>query len=206
MEWKELKLASAELPPGFRAADWRAPIDTEAEISRVPKTATVKGMFVQTMLREVELAGGQIEASGRRYVAFKDYPMTEVMRIMLETGRVLHPAETQREQIRRVARMGFGSFAATMIGKVIFGAIGRDVGRIVRLGERAFSHAMSPIEFKPLEIGENSAHVLAREFHIYPECFGIAVAESVIAACGRSGFVAQKVVSPSSVECWMRWD
>lgn len=206
VEWVDLPIDRSEIPAGFVLPDWSAPIDIDGAIARVPADATSKGMFVHSLVSEVEKTGKTLTKLDRRYVAFRDYPLREIMALIVEAGDLLHPFATPRERLRRISRLGYTAFAESMIGKVVLGVVvGRDVGRVLRLAGRAFPHTLSHAHIETRWVEENAALVEGRKLHLFADCFGPGIAEAALMACGRRGVVALKRHSDSDFDCWIRW-
>lgn len=204
MEWVDLLVSAMDLPDGFSLPDWDAPIDVQSHLDRIPADATSKGMFVQAMVGEVRRVGKELSCGGK-FVSFKDYPLGDVLDVIIETGQLLHPEATQREQLRRVARLGYSCFTESMIGKVIFGMVRGDVGRIFRLAGRALPHAISPGKLETEMLDDNSALIRASDIYLIADCFAPGIAEGALQACGRQAVIAMKSVSDTEIELWIHW-
>jgi uncharacterized protein (TIGR02265 family) len=204
MVWVDLPIEAMDLPDGFALPDWNAPIDLEACLDRVPRDAASKGMFVQAMADELK-RHGKTPSRMERWVAFRDYPLREVMEFIIEAGQLLHPAAPTREQLRRTSRIGYETFSSSMIGKVIFGTVGRDVKRIFRLAGRAFPHAMSHGKIECEIVDDQTAIMRASDVYLFADCFAPGIAEGTLDACGLQGVVATRPISHSEIDLWIRW-
>ena len=83
------------------------PIDMAARVGKFPPTAMVKGLF---FARLAAIVG---EGS---YVAWRDYPQAEYARLTGLAGAKAHPTQPPAEQLRRVARDDFATFAKEPVG------------------------------------------------------------------------------------------
>src|SRR5689334_16994743 len=93
--------------------------ELEAWIGETPPEATVKGMYVETLLTMLRRRGAP-SPTDKRYFAFKDYPLRELMRLMVDAIGVLYPELSPREGMIALGRLAFPTLTSTTIGKVIF--------------------------------------------------------------------------------------
>ncbi len=198
-------VAAQDLPPGFSLPDWSAPIDTEAFFRICPEDATAKGMFLQAMRSEVERHGKTLSLTGKIH-AFKDYPMRQVMEIILETAELAFGQLPQRDGIRHVTRLSYTTFANTMVGRAVFGIVGRSAGRILDLSPKAVAYASSVGRVVATEVDENARMLRISDVYPFSEPFSIGIIEGVLIACGRRGFVAQRLLSLIEGEFFVSWE
>lgn len=198
----DLPLDEIELPPGFHRPDPYKPIDLERSRRRVPPEATVKGMFFTSLEEEVRSRG--FDLASRRLPPFLDYPMTELLDLYEEAARVSHAGLPTYEAMRRLARPAFRVFSDSLVGRTVFGVIGRDVQRVLGLAARAWPHAANVGKLEVERIDEQTALVRASEFYL-TEPVAVGIAEGVLLADGRRGLVAARMSSPIDGEFWIRW-
>jgi uncharacterized protein (TIGR02265 family) len=111
--------------------------DVEAEVRTVPSGYEIKGMFFDRLM--VVLGPDFDEVQGKlskppdrgRYVAFRDYPGGDFVRLVAAAGRKAYPRVGLREAIRRLALDDFKVFSASMVGKVTL-AVVSDARSILR--------------------------------------------------------------------------
>ncbi len=124
--------------------DFSAPVDLDAHLALLPIRATCKGLFFLDLLRRGAAAlppGELCRIAGipeRRYVAFRDYPMADNMHLTVAVALALHPSVPLGEGLRRLGQTAFETVSASLVGKTLFGAFGRDVATILLNGPRAF--------------------------------------------------------------------
>jgi len=105
-------------------------IDIEERVREIPSSYLVKGMFFARLAEQLgadwSLIEGQLLRAprGGRYVAFKDYPQADYMRLSVFLARKVHPRQSMREGIRRLARKDFDVFAGSTFGKVVLAVVG----------------------------------------------------------------------------------
>lgn len=120
----------------------RAPLDTAALIAEVPAHCTTKGMFFEQIARPARSCGVDCQA---RYVAFRDYPLRDYMRLIADYGAARHPGMPVREALRRVGWEAFPTLMSSVAGRVIFAFAGRDVRSALRLAPDAYKHSLSQL-------------------------------------------------------------
>jgi uncharacterized protein (TIGR02265 family) len=193
-----------DLPPGFVLPDWDAPLDLAAHLATIPAEATAKGMFVESALQNV-CALGRTPPTQEKFHGFRDYPLRRVIELLAECARISHPEATLREALRRVARPGYAVFSNSLIGRVVFAAIGRDPAAIVGLSARAWKHAISVGRLEPRPADGKNIVLHFSDLYV-TEPVAIAIAEGVLEACDRSGYVAQRLRSPTEGDLLIRWE
>jgi uncharacterized protein (TIGR02265 family) len=113
-------------------------IDVEEHVREIPGSYLVKGMFFARLVEQLgadwSLVEGQLLRAPRdgRYVAFKDYPQADYMRLSVALARKVHPRQSLREAVRRVARKDFDVFAASTFGKVVLAVVGDARGALLK--------------------------------------------------------------------------
>jgi len=196
-------LTGLDLPPGFAPPDWEAPFDLQAHLRRVPDDATVKGMFMASVVDTVrERAGSHL--TEERYTPFRDYPLTLLLELMVEGAGRLFPDRSVRDGMRRLARPSFPVFSRSLVGRAIFAVSGHDPHSVFRQGSRAWRHATNLAKVESEELDETAAVVRVRDFH-FTDAVAVGVAEGVLQACGRPGNVAVRMETPSTGEFLVRW-
>lgn len=130
---------------GFVTPRFDTDIDTAAYLERVPPDAYCKGMFFHDVLAQVRRMDPEAarRIARRRYIPFKDYPLREHMEMTDAAVRILYPGVPTREGMRRLGWLAFPTFVESMIGRVVFGVLGRDLDRIVQVGPKAFEVSLT---------------------------------------------------------------
>ncbi len=111
--------------------------DVEAEVKGVPEGYSVKGMFFDRLMTvlgsEFDSAKPKLAAppDRGRYLAFREYPGGDYVRLVAAAGRKAYPRLGLREAIRRLALDDFEVFKSSMVGKVTL-AVVSDVRSILR--------------------------------------------------------------------------
>jgi uncharacterized protein (TIGR02265 family) len=190
-------------PHGFTPPDFSAPLDEAEALARIPTEATVKGMFLAAAV-EAMRARDHAPSSEETFVPFDDYPMRRAVALLFEAARAVHPGLPIREGIRRLTWSAYGTFADSLIGRVVFAAARRSPASIYRLAARAWPHGASHGRLAPEILDDRTAIVRATEFPL-PEPAGIGIAEGVLLGCKRHGSVAVLREGPDALQLWIRW-
>lgn len=199
------RMSPRSWPEGFSLPDFSAPLDARELELPLPEGATVKGFFFQRALRELDARGLPHEGD-RRYTMFKDYPLDAYRRLLLESAALLHPGLPRREALRRLGQLAYPALADTMIGRVIFGAFGEDIASVMKAAAKGYKVSLHPGSARVLDSGTQHARIRLDDIFVFADCYQVGVFEGAITACRRSGEVAMKRYSPSSVELHVAWD
>lgn len=111
--------------------------DVEAEVKSVPEGYSVKGMFFDRLMTvlgdDFEATKGKLASppDRGRYLAFREYPGGDYVRLVAAAGRKAYPRLGLREAIRRLALDDFDVFKGSMVGKVTL-AVVSDARSILR--------------------------------------------------------------------------
>jgi uncharacterized protein (TIGR02265 family) len=194
-----------ELPAGFDWPDWDAPFDAQAYLDALPAGATGKGMFPKRLQREAQRVDIDL-GFDTHFVAFKDYPLELCMRVTLEAARRLHPDAPLREGMRRVAWMSYETFVDSLIGRVVFGVLGEDLKSIFKVAAKGIGHSTNVGTMRTEALDGRTVMICAEDAYFFTECFAPALAEGVLRAHGREGWVAQRVHSLTSCEFLVHWE
>ncbi|MCA9630176.1 MAG: DUF2378 family protein [Myxococcales bacterium] len=166
----------------FRAPDWNAPLDPGIYIDRASPVATAKGMFfvmVQRELRKVGKLEG-VAAAAPTYRAFKDYPYVDLLKLEVAASEALFPGESLREGLRRLGHCVFPMFLEHMIGRVLFGVVGRDPQQLLRLAAKGYAVAASHGTAEALEVNGTSGVLRLKNVCNFPTAFHVGVVEGTL--------------------------
>ncbi len=197
--------ARTSLPPsGFKPVDPQRHIDVNAYIKRVPKHATGKGMFLVRLLQELDRRG-IARPTSERFLPFGDYPLQRCLELNAQAARLMFPTLPLADGLRRVAWTSFDTFARSLIGQVLFGAVGHDVDSILKLSSRALSCATN-VGTNELEVIRDRTAVLqVEDAFLFAEQFGVGMLEGVLRTCKCEGEVLASMTSPTSGAFYVRW-
>lgn len=191
-------------PEGFAPPDFDAPIDIEAHIEATPEEGTLKGMYFEH-LRKMMADEGLILPGPRSYLSFRDYSLRDYLRLSAVAAKHLHPDASMREGLRRVGHSSYRVLSSSLVGKVAFGVLGRDLQRITKLVSKAYALSVSPGRATPLDIGDNHSIVRLDDVYTFADCMQVGSFEGVFEMLGYEGDVQIKSISMSSCELYSRW-
>ncbi|HYQ04482.1 MAG TPA: DUF2378 family protein [Polyangiaceae bacterium] len=188
-----------------------SPFDTEkaeleAWISETPPEASVKGMYVETLLTMLKRRAVR-SPTDKRYFAFKDYPLSELMRLMVDAIGVLYPELSPREGMIALGRLAFPTLTSTTIGKVIFSVAGSSWVRALNLVTKAYEVSIKPGTATVQDLTESSARVELREIWNFGNSYQVGVFEGAMKGFGVRGTVqAVTVGRRCDVDLIMQWE
>ena len=180
--------------------------ELEEWISETPPEATVKGMYVETLLSMLKRRGAALPTD-RRYFSFKDYPLGELMRLMVDAVDVLYPGISPREGMTALGRLAFPTLTSTTIGKVIFSVAGNSWVRALTLVTKAYEVSVKPGTAAVAQLNETSARVELREIWNFGNSYQVGVFEGAMEHFGVRGRVqAVNVGRRCDVDLLMHWE
>lgn len=192
-------------PDGFVTPDFSRPLDVEAHVQATPEDATLKGMYFE-QLRKMMAEKGLTLPGPRSYLAFRDYPLRDYQRAVADAAKQLHPGVPLRESLRQIGRSSYRVLSSSLVGKVAFGVLGRDIPRITKLVSKAYELSVKPGKATALDIGENHSHVRLEEIYTFVDCMQVGSFEGVFDMLGYEGQVKIKPISASSCEFYSTWN
>lgn len=166
----------------FVAPDWNAPLDPQVYIERAAPLATAKGMFFAMVQRELKKAGklSRVSSAEPIFRAFKDYPYVDLLKLEVEACEALFPKVSLREGLRRLGHCVFPMFLEHMIGRVLFGVVGRDPQQLLRLAAKGYAVAASHGTAKALEVNGTSGVLRLENVYNFPTAFHVGVVEGTL--------------------------
>ncbi len=160
----------------------------EAWIEETPRTATVKGMYVDSLLSMVERTGAP-RLTEKRYFPFKDYPLRDAMRIMLDSAAVMYPTNSPRDGLVRLGRQVFPTLTASTVGKVLFSVAGRSWERSLKLTSKAYEVSITPGTGALAELTDRSARIELRSIWNFADTYQVGVMQGAMESLGVRGTV-----------------
>lgn len=166
---------------------------------------TAKGFYFRALLRELASQGHHLSPASN-YRDFTDYPMDEARALLLECAQRMYPHEPRNEGLRRLGWIIFPTFLSTMVGRVIFGALGNDVHAVLRSASRGFEVSISEGRYEVIELADRGAHVRVRDFRLFPDSFLVGVFEGALAHYGYADAkVTPKPLNPGDFDYHLAW-
>jgi uncharacterized protein (TIGR02265 family) len=190
-------LASGRGPPTaalrLRDPDFSAPVDVDAHLRLLPPDATCKGIFFMDLIRlgatvipppELFHRAGLSE---RRYVAFRDYSLAENLRLTLAVARAVYPTLPVGEGLRRIGWTALDTVSTSLVGKTLFGGLGRDLAALLLTAPRAYKLFVHCGEVTVEKTAPGTFRFHARDFPGLLETYQIGVIEGALHYCAAEG-------------------
>ena len=195
--------AAAPSSPGPDFAADKA--ELAAWISETPPDATVKGMYVESLLSMLKRRGGE-RPTDKRYLSFKDYPLHELMRLMIDAVGVLYPELAPRAGMIALGRLAYPTLVSTTVGKVIFSIAGNSWVRALNLVTKAYEVSIKPGKATVEDLTDTSARVELREIWNFADSYQVGVFEGAMESFGVRGSVRPvRVGRRCDVDLVMQW-
>jgi uncharacterized protein (TIGR02265 family) len=188
----------------FAEPDWSEPIDFEARIAAIPKGAYVRGMFFQFL---IDAIGPEISErlGGRRYVAFKNYPVREYVETLAQASKLVERQTPPAQYLRDLGKTLYPKYANTVSGTAIFAVAGRNYRRVVELCPTAYRVTTEPSTVNIVSISDSHALCELRNVWSLPEVHHVGIWEGAMLVCGVTGRVRVQPHDFGSVDFEVTW-
>jgi len=175
-------------------------------VEDTPKDATVKGMFIDSFLKTLD--GARIpRPTDKRFVSFRDYPLTSFMDLMLSSTAAMYPSHAPREGLRLMGQLGYPTFASSTVGRVIFSLAGRSWEAALPLASRAYEVSLTPGRATLTNITPNTATLELREVWNFADTYQVGVFEGAMQTFNIEGQVkAVKRGKRCDVDLFLEWE
>lgn len=140
--------------PRFTSLKFAAPridrsIDIDEILARLPKHVATKGMTIKAALDRLQARPDLAEWTDERVLAaagvagqrpglLQDIPWSTYLRVTVFVARLLYGPERVPEGLREVGRGMYAAFGETLVGRMLFGTLGRNFGRVLLMGPNAW--------------------------------------------------------------------
>jgi uncharacterized protein (TIGR02265 family) len=145
------------------------------------------------------------ELGSRRYIAFKDYPLREHMALSSRLVPRLFPQHSSREGMRRLGWLVYPLFKESLIGRVVFGVLGHDLDRVMRVGPRSFELSLTRGRASAERLGEGHYRYAFEEIYGFLDSYYVGVLEGVFRDHGVPCEIRLALSSPSDGVMDIRW-
>jgi uncharacterized protein (TIGR02265 family) len=189
--------------PGFVRPDISAPIDVAAQKRLVQPGATVKGMQLAALVAECKRRGAPI--AGRRYIPFRDYPGEEIVDLLALAAERAWPDVPRREGLRRLGRVAYPTLRESLVGRVVFGALGRDIKAIWRLVSKGYALSNNSGTATVLELGEDEVVLRLEGMYSWIDAWHVGIIEGGVGIYDLVPDVMIDKTGPTSADFWVRW-
>jgi uncharacterized protein (TIGR02265 family) len=126
----------------------------------------------------------------RRYVAFRDYPLAESLRLMVAATKTLYPRYPLGEGLRRSGQAVFDALLNTHVGRSVFGVLARDVDLVLLAGPKAHRLLINTGEITAEKTGYRTFTFRATQVPGFLETFQVGVLEGALRHCGERGRIS----------------
>jgi uncharacterized protein (TIGR02265 family) len=181
------------LPPGFALPDHTSPLDVDELCERLPRTVMIRGMFLQGLVDMCAKRGKPL-AGHSGYIAFKEYTVQTHVRLVADAAAALYPELPLRRAFAVLGREAYGVLVDSMIGRVVFGVLGRDIHRITRLVNKAYEVSGHGVTATLLDLGSHHSHVRIDGAVGLVDTYHLGAFEGVVDACRRTCTIWAKVI------------
>jgi uncharacterized protein (TIGR02265 family) len=180
--------------------------ELEAWIGETPPHAAVKGMYVESLLTMLTERGAA-RPTDKRYFSFKDYPLRELMRLMVDAVAVLYPEASPREGMIALGRLALPTLVSTTVGKVIFSIAGQSWVRALNLVTKAYEVSIKPGRASVQALTESGARVELREIWNFGDSYQVGVFEGAMEHFGVRGSVRPvRIGRRCDVDLIVQWE
>ena len=199
-----------DVPP-LRDPDFTGDVDLDAHLALLPEDARVKGLFFQGALERLQQARSDADPFARAgvprqvYRAFHDYSYSDYLRLMVAIAELQYPNLPRGKGLREIGRSAYGILADSHIGRVIFGALGNDFGRIAAVGTKGWKLALNFGTVTFQSTGPNSGLYVLRDMPTFIETLQVGVVEGAVAAVGAQGRVRVHLRDLANGEIEVTW-
>lgn len=174
-------------------------VDVERYLKACPMEESTQGIFLQYIRDEVVKRTGSLPARlfeglpRDRWRPFLKYPLRELMHLVVNAARILHPKLPLSEGMRRVGWFAYPSFAATMAGRVVLFAFGETLGDVVRSVPKAYAICVPEAQVSLTLQTERHFRLEFRGVHCFVDTYHRGVIEGAIWCHGHEPSVAVTV-------------
>jgi uncharacterized protein (TIGR02265 family) len=140
----------------FRPVDLSRALDWQAFVAGARAEVSIKGMFFEDTVQLLKDAGRPVS---KKYIAFKDYPQQEFLELTRDAAIAAMPSLGARAALYQMALNVYPRLATSLIGRVVFAAVGKDPQRVLGLVSKAYSVAVTGCEVQLLSLEQGRAVV-----------------------------------------------
>jgi uncharacterized protein (TIGR02265 family) len=161
-------------------------VDVERYMKACPLEESTQGTFLQYIRDEVVKRTGSAPSRlfeglpRERWLPFLKYPLRELMRLVVNAARILHPKQPLSEGMRRVGWFAYPSFAATMAGRVVLFAFGEKLDDVVRSVPKVYSICVPEAQVTLTAQTERHFRLEFRGVHCFVDTYHRGVLEGAI--------------------------
>jgi uncharacterized protein (TIGR02265 family) len=164
----------------------------------------VRGVILQGIVDEADRAGKSLPNS-KKYIPFKEYPSSEGHQLFFVFAQKMYPGLPIREGLRRAGRTIYPALLGSMIGKVLFGAIGGKIETLMRFVPKGYSVSTNEAKANLKEISEARALFYIESFPNFDLSYHIGILEGIANFCQKRCECLVRRASPKQSEIVCTW-
>ena len=179
-------------------------IDLETILARAPRGATTKGVAIKAALDRVHARPDLAEWTDERVLAeagvpahrpglLQDTPWSNYVRVCVFVAGLLRGSDRLAEGLRDVGVDMYKAFGETLVGRMLFGTLGRNFARVLMMGPNAWRVCTS---FGEVRAEQQPGQHVRYTFTDYPvEMVETAFVGMIEGACAWHGIEAELLVA-----------
>jgi uncharacterized protein (TIGR02265 family) len=171
----------------LRPPNFASPLDVTAVVEQVPKTAMIKGFFVDSFEKIVlaekpELKGRLYEGWERpSYSPLRSYWRGEILRVEAHLSQLMFPSLPLREAIRQACHRVYPTFLTSLLGRVVLVAlIGNDIDSVLKSGPKMMSSMVSYGSVDAERKGDRHWVYHYKDYYSWLDCGDVGVIEGLL--------------------------
>ena len=196
---------------GRHPPDPRVAIDLAAHLALLPPGATCKGLFFSNLFEQAKAVASPEELAlragvpHRRYVPFFDYSFADHLRLAVTVAEMIHPSKPVSQGVRELAATTYGTLLGTHFGRVIFSALGVDLGAALLAGPRAYKLV---VNFGKVSAALMEPRYVRYEFRDFPaliETQQVGIIEGALAHYDSRGHIELELRDLANATLHVHW-
>jgi uncharacterized protein (TIGR02265 family) len=195
----------------FEVPRFARPVVLEEHVRALPDGATCKGLFFHDIIERLRAGSpnhAMLERDGlasKRYVHFFDYSYADYMRVLHGTAVAVSPGIPVGEGLRRLGRSSYVALLKSQLGRVVFGALGSDMRRVLEMGARAYPMVLNFGKVDVEVLGSDRLRYHFRDLPAFLETYQVGVIEGAMQVCGFEGQVRISIKNLGNAILDVRW-
>jgi uncharacterized protein (TIGR02265 family) len=173
---------------GFVEPPWAAPLDAAGVLARIPRGATIAGMFFLALVEGAERRKVELSFPRDRYLPFGFYPISEFAPLLVTAAERFYPELPLRQGLRRIGKSGPVAFLSSTLGKVTLGA-SEGVQAMVAAIAKTYAINVKPSRCDITEANERSMIVSMDGVPYFLDSHHVGVFEGTLHYAGVEGTV-----------------
>lgn len=175
-----------------------------AAVERTPAKNTIHGMYVvglRALMESKGLRGHGLEDARR----FRYYSLRKYMGVLLECSDALYPDGSIRDGLQALGRLVCPTFATSVGGKVMMGAVGHSWELALGILTRGYQLSLKPGIATAVNLGPRRVRVELRDIWNFGDSYQVGVIEGLMHWCRTEGRITPTVLSPCDTDLLVEW-